>query len=228
MLIGVVAHVNREHLVTKLIREIDVDVIRWDDGIPSVAGCANNHIRVLQELNRCAGQRDEWCVVLEDDARPAPKFREQLEKALAVAETPLVGLYLGTGNPRGHTQQAISAAVYSAETTGSHWITADWFMSTVGYAVKTSWLAALTSGLLSRGGPADNRINDWSHQVKFRTWYTQPSLVDHADEPSMINGAHLALGDMVKPRQAWRFGTRDEWFARTVEMGYAKGWSPNV
>lgn len=225
MLIGVVAHVSREHLVEELQRHTTVDIIRWDDGVPGVNGCADNHIRVLQALRRYAYWSDEWCVVLEDDARPAPDFRQQLNKALARPESPLVALYLGTGNPKGATQQAIEPAIRAAEAADSHWITADWFMSGVGYAVRASSVSDLIEFMSSNGGPADNRINDWSHHVGIQTWYTQPSLVEHADEPSIINGAHQAY-DRITPRHAWRHGGRDEWLSSTVQMGYAQGWSP--
>lgn len=221
MLIGVVAHVNREHLVDKLIREVDVDVIRFDDGLPSVTGCADNHIRVLTELEkRCAGHR--WCVVLEDDALPVPGFREQLKMALAQADTQLVGLYLGTGNPSGPTQRAIMPAVKAAKASDSHWIVSDWFLSTVGYAVRSTALSGLIKHVSDDGGPIDCRINEWSHTVG-GSWFTQPSLVDHSDETSVIAGP----GIPTPLRHAHWVGTRKVWGKSSVKMGYAQPWSPS-
>lgn len=221
--IGVVAHVNREHLVDRLIGDVGIDVIRWDDGLPSVIGCADNHIRVLEGLNKYIHPAlDKWCVVLEDDARPVPKFRQQLELALKEAETPLVGLYLGTGNLGGPTQRAIAPAVAQAEASESHWIRSRWFISAVGYAVRSMWLPALLSGISGVGGPVDVRINEWSHRAGVETWYTQPSLVDHDDGQSLIS----AVGVPMPKRRAWRYGTRSEWGSSTVKMGYAHGWSP--
>lgn len=224
--IGVVAHVNREHLVTKLIREVDVDVISWDDGLPSVTGCVDNHIALLKKLNALSANSTHcvWCVVLEDDVRPVPKLRQQLAIALTQAETPLVGLYLGTGNVNGSTQRVIIPAVKQAEASESHWIRSPWFISAVGYAVRSAWLPSLLSGISSAGGPVDYRINEWTHRVGIETWYTQPSLVDHDDGQSLIS----ALGTPTPRRRAYRFGSRHEWGSSTVEMGYADGWSPVV
>jgi GR25 family glycosyltransferase involved in LPS biosynthesis len=221
MLVGVVAHVNREHLVDKLLRDTEIDTIKWDDRLPSVTGCAENHIRVLKELDRHTGE-DDWAIILEDDARPVPGFRDHLKRALVKTDTPLVGLYLGTGNPDGPTQRAISPAVRAAEASGSHWIVSDWFISTVGYAVRSSWLPALIAGISDMGGPVDNRINEWTHGVGIKTWYTQPSLVDHEDDRSLLRAAR----SWHTPRRAWRVGSRTEWNDLTVEMGYAEGWSP--
>jgi hypothetical protein len=225
MLIGVVAHVQREHLVDKLIRDVQVDVIKWDDRFPpDVAGCADNHIRVLTELSKHANGR--WVVVLEDDAEPIPNFREQAESALATAGSPLVGFYLGSGNPNGPTQRAIIPAVKAAEASDSHWIVADWFISTVGYAVRSTWLPALLAALTGNGGPVDNRINEWSHSWGLKTWYAQPSLVDHSDVRTLIGGGGIPDFEQIMPRRAHRVGWRPRWDASTTDMGYAKGWSP--
>lgn len=221
MLIGVVAHVNRVHLVDELINDVDVDIIKFDDGLPSITGCANNHIRVLKALNECS-HKDKWCVVLEDDAQPVTDFREQLVESLALADTALVGLYLGTGSRAGSTQKAIIPAIQAAEDTGSNWVVSDWFMSCVGYAVKSSWLPCLIDALSNNGGPVDNRINEWSHRTGFKTWYTYPSLVNHKDEQSLISSAGVPL----PVRHAWCSGGRDVWHDGCVRMGYAEGWSP--
>jgi hypothetical protein len=222
MLIGVVAHVNREHLVGKLLRDTQIDVIKWDDGLPSVKGCADNHIRVLTELYRQVGRRHRWCVVLEDDAQPVLDFREQLKMALARAHTPLVGLYLGTGNPAGPTQQAIVPAVEAAEASQSNWIVADWYISTVGYAVRSAWLPAMLTALSEMGGPVDMRINEWTHAANIKTWYTQPSLVNHGDDTSVIAGP----GIPTPIRRAHRYGSRTEWSSRTTQMATAVPWGP--
>lgn len=227
MLIGVVAHVNRVDLVDRLIRDVQPDVIKWDDSFPPDAShCADNHIRVLTALNRYATPFDEWVVVLEDDAQPIPHFRQQAVLALEQAQTSLVGFYLGTGNPNGPTQQAIAPAVRAARASDSHWIVADWFISTVGYAVRSTWLPALIAGISDVGGPVDNRINEWSHRVRMKTWITQPSLVDHADARTLIGGGGIPDLEQVMPRRAHRLGARREWSTSTVEMGYAPGWSP--
>ena len=218
MLIGVVAHVEREDLASRLIRETQADVWKFDDGVPSVKGCADNHIRVLTELNKHA-ENDRWCVVLEDDARPVADFRRQLNMALAQVDNPLVGLYLGDGNLNGETMNAVVPAVAAAKASDSHWIVADWFISTVGYAVRSAWLPAMLAGISDVGGPVDMRINRWTQRFDMQTWYPQPSLVDHRDERSVI-----APDLSIQPRRAHRFGSRTEWDCSTVEMKYADPW----
>jgi GR25 family glycosyltransferase involved in LPS biosynthesis len=221
MLIGVVAHVNREDMAERLICDVDADVFNFDHSFPpSPMGCANNHIRVLQQLCMLA-TTGEWCVVLEDDAQPVPDFRRHVKRALLKAGSSLVGLYLGTGNPHGATQRAIIPAVEAAQASQACWIVADWFISTVGYAVHSTLLSGLIKGISKIGGPVDNRINDWCHDAGIRAWYTQPSLVDHDECPSIISSV------VVQPqRRAHRYGSLSKWNDRTVEMGYARGWSP--
>lgn len=220
MLIGVVAHAKREVLASKLSGAVQPDAVSFDrTWPPSAQGCADNHIRVLKSLNGIV-RHGQWCVVLEDDAVPVDDFRQELHRALLRTDASLVGLYLGTGNPDGPTQRAIMPAVAAAEASESAWIVADWFISTVGYAVRSTWLADLITGISMMGGPVDNRISQWSQDAGLNTWYCQPSLVDHHDESSMLSTF------TPHPRHAHRFGVRDQWNSLTVPMGYAEGWSP--
>lgn len=221
MLIGVVAHVNREKMAEKLISDVDADVFCFDHTFPpSPKGCADNHIRVLRQLTMLA-TLGEFVVVLEDDAEPVADFRNQVKAALRRAGSPLVGFHLGTGSPHGAVQRAVIPAVEAAEAAGANWIVSDWFISTLGYAVRSELLSALLRGISDVGGPVDNRINEWTHSAGVKTWYSQPSLVDHDDGQSLISAV------MVQPvRRAHRFGTVPKWNGRTVDMGYARGWSP--
>lgn len=220
MLIGVVSHVNRKALADRLSADVDADFVSTDIGWPpSATGCADNHIRTLKYLAMIASP-GEWCVVLEDDARPVDDFRRQLKRALLKCDASLIGLYLGTGNPDGSTQRAIIPAVNAARASEAAWIVSDWFISTVGYVVRSESLSDLVTTISDMGGPVDNRISEWSQGAGLKTWYCQPSLLDHDDESSMISSF------MPYPRHAHRVGIRDEWNRDAVEMGYAEGWSP--
>ena len=221
MLIGVVAHVNREEMAQRLIEQVTADVFSFDHTFPpSPKGCADNHIHVLRQLCMLATS-GEWVTVLEDDAEVVEDFRNQLKAALRKSGSPLVGFHLGTGSRYGAVQQAVIPAVEAAEAAGANWIVSDWFISTLGYAVRSPLLSGLITGISGAGGPVDNRINEWTHHAKIKTWYTQPSLVNHEDGPSLISST------VVQPvRRAHRFGTVSQWNNRTVEMGYARGWSP--
>jgi hypothetical protein len=222
MLIGVVAHIHREEMADTLIKKVGADVFVFDHSFPpSPRGCADNHIRVLQQLSMMA-TKGEWLIVLEDDAQPVENFRREVKGPLRVTGSQLVGLYLGTGSIHGATQRAIIPAVAAAEAAGAHWIVADWFISTVGYAVASPLLPALIKGISNDGGPVDNRINEWMQGAGVKTWYTYPSLVNHDDDgPSLISAVQVQ-----PPRVAHRFGTRPIWSSKTIEMGYARGWSP--
>jgi len=221
MLIGVVAHVNREDMAQELIDHIGADVFCFDHTFPpSPKGCADNHIRVLRQLCMLATP-GEWVVVCEDDAQPVQDFRNQLKAALLKAGSPLVNFYLGAGSPHGAVGQAVIPAVEAAEASAASWIVSDWFISTVAYAVRSPLLSGLVTGISDMGGPTEIRINEWTHHTRTKTWYTQPSLVDHHDGPSLVNSAMTQ-----SVHRAHRFGTRDTWNRRTVEMGYARGWSP--
>lgn len=220
MLVGVVSHINRKELADKLASDVEADFVSRDNTWPpNTKGCATNHIRTLTDLKR-KSITGEWCVVLEDDAVPVVGFRRELHRALIKSDSSLVGLYVGTGNPDGATQRAIIPAVSAARSSDAAWIESDWFISTVGYAIRSEWLSGLVSALSTMGGPVDNRISEWSQQVGLKTWYCQPSLVDHDDQSSMITSFQF------HPRHAHRYGIRDEWNRRTVQMGYAHGWSP--
>lgn len=224
MILGVVAHADRRVLAERLIGEVDADLWRFDQTHPPTpAGCANNHIEVLKHLKDIATP-SEWCIVLEDDARPVENFWVEVKRALLLCHrrTPLVGLYLGTGNPDGVTQQAIMPAIERADEYDAAWIVSDWFISTVGYVVRSEWISSLITAISDMTGPVDNRINDWTQQIGIDTWYTVPSLVDHDDQSSMLTTF------MPHKRHAHRFGTRDTWNNKRVRMGYAKGWSPDA
>lgn len=224
MLVGIVAHVNREHLVDNLIRETQADVIRFDDTFPpSVTGCAENHVRVLTELNRHA-TGNEFVVVLEDDAVPVENFRDQVKSALALSESPLVGLYLGTNSPGGRIYNAMLPAVEAANAADANWIVADWFIGTVAYAVRADWLPALIDSLSNDGGPVDVRICTWSQRAGIETWYSQPSLANHDNGQSLINS--VPGFEKMVIRRAWNFGTRDEWSSSAVKMDHidSDGW----
>lgn len=224
MLVGIVAHVNREHLVDGLIRDSQADIIRFDDTFPpSAKGCANNHIRVLTDLRKHA-RKDEWVIVLEDDAMPVDDFRKQAELALAQSDSELVGLYLGTSNPGGVIQQAVEPAVINAEAVDSNWVVADWFVSGPGYAVRSDVLGSLIDSLGESKGPVDVRVNEWARYEGIETWYTYPSLINHNDAQSLIN----SYPDFARimPRRAWRAGGRAEWSSSTTKMDHvdAQAW----
>src|SRR5690606_13471785 len=128
----------------------------------------------------------EWVVVLEDDALPCPLSRSELADVLQAATQPVVSLYLGTGrwagtNPRSRAPR-VQALVDAAGHSPSRTATALWHA--VGYAIRADLLPGLLTHLEASTQPVDQAIT--RHLGKSaRVEYAWPSLVDHADGPTI-------------------------------------------
>lgn len=224
MKIGVVAHISRLKMAGELTEEVCADVFALDHITPAdpedgMRRAALNHRSVLRSLSDLAGP-GEWCVVLEDDAVPVAGFRGHVENALACAPTPVVGLYLGRGNPSGEVQRQVRQGL----TLTKAWLTADFFISSVGYAIRRG----MAAGLVAWCDTVDDEGDEWPRQVSrwaqdnfLLTSYTNPSLVDHADAESVISPTWAAAD-----RKAWSVGARSDWTGRVYRLGHCPGWSP--
>jgi hypothetical protein len=225
--IGVVAHKSRTDRAATLVAELGVNVLNVDQGdrvdMPArIDAATDNHVTVLGRLHRMT--TTGWVVVLEDDARPVPAFRAQIDAALQSAPSRLVGLYLGTGNPSGAVQRAIQPAVAQAREQGLAWIVGDAFLSAVGYAVHRSVLADLIIAVATGEGELPLRINRWAQAAQIPVAYTCPSLVDHDDDLTSVVYP-MPDGQRV-PRRAWWCAPRNDWNTRSATLGHCPGWSP--
>lgn len=207
----VVAHRSRSRMAHALARKVDADRVLTDDG---TLGCEGNHRRSWQWLADNAGGCG-WCVVLEDDALPVSRFREELDAALAVAPSPVVGLYLGRGKPRLAQDRIANAIVRVGD---ASWITAPRLWHGVGTAVLADLVPDLVQYLERRDDrPIDEAITAWAMDRNRPVAYTWPSLVDHADvEPVIRQRADRQPRD--RPRRAWRVGHREEWTSAAVAV----------
>ncbi|MGV7669140.1 glycosyltransferase family 25 protein [Mycobacterium kansasii] len=209
--IGIVAHHSRLDQAKQLHDEVQADVLMVDDTNRRL-GCEANHRRVWAEL---ATIDTDWSVVLEDDAVPVPNFRNQLTQALSVAPTPFVSLYLGQGFPR-QWQHAIRRTLTNT-TPNTCWITCGWMLHAVGIAIRSTHIPAMLDYLSTHTyKPVDQAIGHHVRTIGHHTAYTLPSLVDHADGPSVHQ--HQDGIPRTLPRKAWRTGTRDVWTSRAIEM----------
>lgn len=205
---AVVGHQARLAQATDLARSLGA-VVTIDDG---TRGAEVNH---LQAWTMTSTVDAEWSAVLEDDAVPVGGFTEQAEAALTVAPTPVVSMYLGRGYPtRWHHR--IHAALQYADKANAHWITSTHAIHAVAIAMRTElrddWLDwAPTSRL-----PADERLTAWCKTRGHRVAYCTPSLVDHADGPTLAR--HRDRLPRTKARIAWRTGQRQHWNSTAVEM----------
>jgi hypothetical protein len=156
---------------------------------------------------------EDFGVVLEDDAEPIADFQPQLMSALATAPSPVVSLYLGRARPP-HWQDGIASVIARPES----WLMASEMLHGVGIAVRGDVLPQLLEDL--RGNqtswPVDERIG-WFCRVRgIEVAYAHPSLIDHADIPSVYTkhvSQHatdaLTRADTREPRRAWVVGPGD-------------------
>lgn len=205
--IGVVAHTARAKQAKALALQVHANLISVDNG---VMGCDQNHATVLGHL---AELPSTFTVVLEDDAEPIDDFRNQLHKALVMAPAPIVSLYYGRKRPP-HWEKRKATALMQARAEDAHWIIGTHLLHGVGYAIRTELLPSLLGHQSPR--PVDEHISDWARLHGHIIGYTNPSLVDHADGPTIVNHPD---GQPRRPgRKAYATGSRDHWTTKAVML----------
>lgn len=205
--IGIVAHTIRSEQAKDLAQQVKADFVSIDTGM---LGCDDNHEAVQHHL---ANLPSTWSVILEDDAEPVDDFRDQLTAALPLSPSPIVSLYLGRKRPP-HWQLRIERALKNANTVDASWIISTRLLHAVGYAIKTELLPSLLDHITAR--PVDEHISDWALQHGHTTAYTVGSLVDHADQTTIVKHPD---GQPRKPgRKAWNLGGRTRWTSISVPL----------
>lgn len=209
-MIGIVAHHARQTQAEHLAEQTNAAYISYDDGS---WGCDRNHRRVWKWHQD--NSRQDWSVVLEDDAVPVDNFTDQLTQALAVAPTPIVSLYLGTAKPE-HWQPKVGLTVGNANAVDARWIVSTDLLHAVGVCIRTELIPSLLNHLNQCEIPVDAGITTWAHTNELKVGYTWPSLVDHADGPTLVE--HRDGQHRIQPRVAWWHGARDDWNTTQVTM----------
>lgn len=223
MQVGIVAHHRRAAAAERLAVEVTANHVHMDfgDAADTADGCRRalaGHLAVLEWMY--CNPVGTWCVVLEDDAVAAPRFRHTLNAALRYTPSLLVGLYLGTGNPSGEMQRQIQPVHLRAQACGAAWLTADWFTASVGYAVHRSRLGSLISALRTTTAiELPLAVTRWSQDLGIATSYTRPSLVDHRDTDSVVYPQGHSDQLRRLPRRAWSFGRHESWHTRVLPIG---------
>lgn len=205
--IGIVAHTSRAAQAKHLAKIVHANFISIDNGS---LGCDDNHEAVLHHL---AALPSTWSVILEDDAQPVPTFTDQLHAALIVAPSPIVSLYYGRQRPP-QWQTRMSKALARADETDANWIVATNLLHAVGYAIKTELLPSLLTH--TTPFPVDQHISNWAKTYGHTISYTTPSLVDHADQDTIVT--HPDGQPRPPGRTAWTVGTRDTWTSEAVTL----------
>lgn len=210
--LGVVAYYSREKQINYLRDELNPDLIEVDDGIFGVMGNHCLTIEKLYENGRRTGQ--EWLVVLEDDAQPVVGFRQQCSAALDVAPSPIVSFYSGSGHPA--NRQAQFADLHKRQDV--HWVMHKTMRHAVAYALHVEAIElGLIDHMIKRGRQSwapDDAIGDFAQITSTKVAYSNPSLCDHEDGPTVVKcRRHLGIVTSARrrPRKAHWVGTRLTW-----------------
>lgn len=140
----------------------------------------------------------DWHMVIQDDAIVAPDLLAGLEAALAVlGPEGLVSAYTGTGRP---DQAHVRRALTHADAKGHSWISTRslcWGVAIIAPVATIPGMLTWCSVPQRSRLNYDLRIGRYYRDVlKWRTWYTVPSLVDHRDGESLVGhgggGARVA------------------------------------
>lgn len=206
---AVVAHEARIVAATELANSLGA-VITMDDGS---LGAEANHLKAWEAT---AVRSASWALVLEDDALPVAGFIQQAEQALAAAPEPVVSLYLGQGKPRAWQQQIIPGALANADAHQAHWVTTGHVLHAVAVAMRTELREDWLTWAPRSTRPIDQRLSEWCRHRDHKVAYAVPSLVDHADGPTLISHSDRKPRNMA--RIAWRTGTRNGWNSTAVTM----------
>lgn len=210
--VGVVAHTARLAQAEQLADTINADYISVDDG---TLGATRNHRKVWTEL---ATHNTQWTVVIEDDAQPVNDFRHQLNMVLAASPSPVVGLYLG--HPE-HWQshrtlrRDLDAALTKAHNTDASFLLTHRVLHGVGTAIHTRLISDMLDHTAASHRPFDASTARWASARRMKIAFPLPSLLDHADGPTLIKHPD---SNPRKRRKAWRAGTRDTWTSESVKL----------
>lgn len=202
--IGVVAHQKRYNRAFKLATDIKADEVFMDDGFK---GEWRNHEYAWKAAARSG--KTHACI-LQDDAIPIDDFREHATRAAEEKPDSLISLYTGTHRPR---KEQVEHAVKIAQNTNASWLTASTLMWGVGIIVPVERIEGILAKAQESSLPYDQRIGyvfeEWNESV-YHTW---PSLVDHADEATVVPGRPAYQGIRV----AHQVGI-PEWNSTTVHI----------
>src|SRR5690606_40753193 len=119
-----------------------------------------------------------------------------------------IGFYVGRTRPR---QAQVQQAVRVADKLDASFLEADTLLWGVATAFPTYDLPMLLEWAAGSDLPYDQRVGEWYRQHGIPVFYTWPSLVDHADWPSVIPDRPRTV-----PRRAWRTGQPADWAGPTV------------
>lgn len=213
-MIGIVAHTARFQQADRLADKVNADYMSVDDG---TLGCDGNHKKVWAHLYNHSD--DDWLIVLEDDAVPVDDFTAQAAAALAASPSPVVSFYLGRHHlPELDWEKRKLDTIDKAQAEDANFITTNHLLHAVAVAMRRDHVTSMYHHLetLPLVLPIDEAITHWMHNRGVTVSYTWPSLVDHADQPTLFR--HPDKLPRNPGRIAYQTGTRDTWTDKAVIM----------
>lgn len=205
----VMAHQRRMKQALALGDQLDAAVC-MDNNAPSFASERINGDMAWRFLNE---SDSEWGIVVQDDAIPVDNFREFA--GFALADVPedfgAVSFYVGTGRPYA---SVVKTAVDMANEVDASWLAGRGLYWGVAVAIRTAMIEPMLAGIVSNESQYDQRIGQYMKDSGYRVGYTWPSLVDHADEDTLIHGRNPGMA-----RRAHRLGPRERYTGPVVEIG---------
>lgn len=172
--VNIMAHPKRERQAKALALELDAGIV-WDRG----QGLWDTAVRAWTE------QDGEWRTVIQDDAVPAAHFRANLGRILEGSTNP-VSWYYGTGTPN-HSRDTRTQAVLKAKQDRASWIEhlGPWWAVGVSFHESHMGVLDINARINGRMKNDDARYTAYFAKLGVLCRYTWPSLIDHADGPSI-------------------------------------------
>ena len=190
--VAVVAHPARLGAAEKLAADLSAGLFVDEYGM----GEWENHARALAWA---AEGPSSHVLVVQDDAVPIPGFLRLAAEAVEQYPDGPIGFYVGRQRP---IRRTVERAVRTAEQQGASWLEHRSLLWGVATSVPVADIPLFLEWARSSRLPYDERLGEWYRRRGVPVRYTWPSLVDHADGPSVITGrAARAPG-----RVAWRVG----------------------
>jgi hypothetical protein len=207
--VGIVAHQKRYEMAFKLATNVKADEVFMDDGFK---GEWKNHEYAWRAAARSGCTH---AVILQDDAVPIEDFRAHALRACEERPHNIISVYTGTHRPR---KEQVLHAVKIAENQNASWLTADTLMWGVGVILPVERIESVLSEAKKSKLPYDQRLGFVFQGFGELVYHTWPSLVDHADEPTVISGRPDRQGQRV----AHKVGVPD-WNDKSIHIEHPGG-----
>ena len=203
---SIMAHPARAESVARLQEQLGGGVpVSWDPDPGPPSSDTDRRWRTGVGAWSMVDESADWHVVLQDDVVVCDDFLAGLGVALdQMGRVGVVSAYAGTGRP---DQQNVRAAIRRAEARRESWFctrSLNWgpaIVLPVAYVGRMLGWCSTPRFWTHRPGNYDFRIGVWARDVmRWRAWYTFPSLVQTGGLPSLIGND---VGRV--PRRAHRF-----------------------